>query len=250
MAFKWILVSVLTLLGTTSRVAGFRTKGTSVVQTSANSSRSPPEKMLTLSLPTTVAVGCMMAMNCGFLNFCCLSLPKKQHPVVAVTSAYTNAVLKSDLFPLQIIASYCAGSAVAGFMNPEPKPFVVSKSTVPVFALAAIATYQAMQTQQLTFAAFAAGLQNSVTSAHTANLVRSAHMSGMTSDLGTFIGQIVGGNQQNVMRAKVSASLLSSFFVGGCLAVQATKYYGAVDSLWFSVGFYALLAATIVAIQY
>jgi Protein of unknown function (DUF1275) len=245
MAFGRILVSALALLGTLG-VDGFRGKVKSVVV----QTQTPTPREITLSLPTTVTVGCLLALNCGFLNGCCLSLPNKQHPVVAVTSAYTNAVLKSDFFPLQIIGSYAAGSAVAGLFNPEPKPFRVSKSTIPIFALAALATYQTMRTQQLTYAAFAAGLQNSVTSVHTANLVRSAHMSGMTSDLGTFIGQIIGGNRQNVMKAKVCASLLSSFVLGGYLAIRASKSYGAVESLWFPVGLYALLAAMIIAIQY
>lgn len=241
-AFKGALLSALALLVSTNG-ASFTNTVKSAVPTSF-------DKDITLSMRATVAAGCLLALNCGFLNGCCLSLPHRQHPVVAVTSAYTNAALKSDSFPLKIIGAYAGGSAVASLFNPEPKTFRLSKSTIPIFALAALATYETMKTQQLPFAAFAAGLQNSVTSVHTANLVRSAHMSGLTSDLGTFIGQIARGNKKNVMKAKVAASLLSSFLLGGYLAVQSSKSIGAVDSLWYSVGFYALLSIGILILQY
>lgn len=242
MIFQRTLLSALILIGF-ENVDAFKRNAQSIVPASV-------DKEITLSMPTTVAAGCLLALNCGFLNGCCLSLPSRQHPVVAVTSAYTNAVLKSDLFPLQVVAAYAGGSAVASLFNPEPKAFKLSKSTIPVFALAALATYETLRTQQLPFAAFAAGLQNSVTSVHTANLVRSAHMSGLTSDLGTFVGQMIRGNKQNMMRAKVCASLLSSFLLGGYLAVQSSKSIGAVDSLWYSVAFYALLSVAILALQY
>jgi uncharacterized membrane protein YoaK (UPF0700 family) len=95
-------------------------------------------------------------------------------------------------------------------------------------------------------AAVANGMQNSITSMHTGNLVRSAHYSGMTSDMGTFLGQILGGNKTNLFRLKVCASLAAAFWLGGYLSFFVTRQY-AGTSLMFSAMLYAALGLSILS---
>jgi hypothetical protein len=105
-------------------------------------------------------------------------------------------------------------------------------ATLSVFALAAMAN----------------GIQNSITSVATGNLVRSAHYSGMTSDMGTFLGQMLRGNTANFFRFKVCLSLAAAFWTGGALSVFVTKAFG-TSSLLFSAILYAICGVGVLTLQ-
>ena len=75
-------------------------------------------------------------------------------------------------------------------------------------------------------AAMANGIQNSLTSTTTGNLVRSTHFSGITSDMGTFMGQVVRGNMVNWVKLKVFLSLAVAFWTGGYVSYSLTQNYG------------------------
>lgn len=208
-------------------------------------------KEIRLSLPQTVTIGCILCLHSGFLNGCCLQ--QANLPVVAVTSSYTKAALQqSSKTWWHVIFAYMSGSAVAGMLLPHPVAFSLtsSSSTAVAMALAAAAVVQARVTTTLAWAAVAAGIQNSITSVHTANLVRSAHMSGLTSDMGTFIGQWMAGNSVNLYKAKIAAALLASFTVGGALSLWVGGAWNPLDCLWVSAGFYAVVALALVALQF
>jgi hypothetical protein len=88
----------------------------------------------------------------------------------------------------------------------KPKPFVLSETGRS--DLVGVSPHSVMLSNHLAntlwrwcrshtlyvfaLAAMANGIQNSVTSVATGNLIRSAHFSGMTSDMGNLLGQMVG----------------------------------------------------------
>lgn len=174
-------------------------------------------------------------------------------PVVAVTSTYTKAALeatKNTWWP--ILLAYAGGSALAGMFYPKPESYKLSLTpALPLStAVAGLAVFYAADTKIWPWAALAAGIQNSLTSVLSGNLLRSAHMSGLTSDLGTFIGQWIAGNESNAWKVPVVATLLASFFAGGLLSVVASRQWGANDCLMISVAFYALVSLGLIVLRF
>ena len=172
----------------------------------------------------------------------------------AVTGAWTNSALGAAAHNSQFafngkcILSYFTGSLLAGLVNPNPTAFEINVSSIRIlFLIGSIllaASYSIAEKGGVEFiflAAIALGLQNSLTSTTTANLVRSAHFSGITSDIGTFLGQVLRGNTQNLIKLKVFLSLAMSFWMGGYLSYSITKQFG-TNVLLFSSVLYLIMA--------
>lgn len=213
----------------------------------------------TLSTKFCVTAGILLAFNSGYINGCCLKgtfVESTKQAVAAVTGAYTTSAIafadgRLDFFYLQlkVLASFMTGSAIAGALNPTPKTFELADNAGITFLLASAflfgANYLAGNKASnwiFYFAAIANGIQNSVTSVHTANLCRTSHYSGISSDIGTFSGQAIGGNQANIFKLKVFLALAVSFWMGGYVSFFATDIYGA-SSLIFPAIFDLLIGA-------
>lgn len=190
--------------------------------------------------------GLLLSFNAGYVNGCCLSglLQEGQGVgVSAVTGAYTQAglALGSGNFlkcisNLQIILCFMGGSALSGIIQPHPVPNRVSQGYGPTFLLgsillgisATLANTRPESRAFLYFAALANGLQNAMSSMYTANLIRSTHMSGISSDMGLFLGQMIRGNFTNTWRFIVLASLSSFFLLGGAISYHAVMRFKSV----------------------
>jgi uncharacterized membrane protein YoaK (UPF0700 family) len=190
--------------------------------------------------------GLLLSFNAGYVNGCCLSgmLQGGQGVgVSAVTGAYTQAglALGSGNFMkcisnLQIILCFMGGSALSGIIQPHPVPNRVSQGYGPTFLLgsvllgvsATLANTRPEGRAFLYFAALANGLQNAMSSMYTANLIRSTHMSGISSDMGLFLGQMIRGNFTNTWRFIVLASLSSFFLLGGAISYHAVMRFKSI----------------------
>jgi uncharacterized membrane protein YoaK (UPF0700 family) len=216
----------------------------------------------TIGTKTAVTFGVLLALNSGIVNGVCLSgllsADGTRQSSVAVTGAWTNSALAAassnyEVFMLntKCILSYIAGSFISGFLNPNPKPFEVSVGPMQTaFIVGSMLMYGSSVLSEepdkvfIFLATMASGIQNSLTSTTTANLVRSAHYSGMTSDMGTFLGQIVRGNMENLMKLKTFLSLAIAFWTGGYASYSLAKNYGK-HVLMFSSILYLVLALAV-----
>lgn len=197
-----------------------------------------------------VIIGCLLAANSGFLNGLTLSGLKagQNQAVAAVTGAWTTSAIglasgesSVFLFQLRIIGCYFGGSCLNGLLNPngvewskKPKALLLLASLVSCGACLYTASAQSF------FALLAAtnGLQNSWTSMLiNGNVLRTAHFSGCTSDMGTFLGQLIRGNVQNLWKLKIFARLIASFWIGGLLSVVCANKFTQFSILG-SVGLY------------
>ena len=197
--------------------------------------------------------GSLLAFNSGVINGVCLSglLQPTKQASAAVTGAWTNSALgvatgnyEQFLFNGKCILSYFFGSFISGLINYNPTPFEISVGTFrSMFWIGSALLFgsswmcgSAEEGKRFIFlAAMANGLQNSLTSSTTANLVRSAHFSGITSDIGTFFGQCIRGNQQNLGKLKVFIKLAISFWVGGFSSYFLVEKFGSQTLLFSSV---------------
>lgn len=230
------------------------TKAASLVATSHRGGGKDSQK-------ASIVLGLILALNSGFINGCCLSgaitANKSSQAVAAVTASWTNSALGAASgnnsqfqFLGKVILSFISGSAIAGFFNPKPSLFSVDRSEYGVSlaigaALMVVASklVQKMDSVKTAFllCAMANGIQNSVTSTMTGNLCRTSHYTGISSDMGTFIGQILAGNKANVFKLKVFAALATCFWAGGFVSYGIGKDMGA-NSLLVSAAVYGLIA--------
>merc|ERR1719343_1656923 len=192
-------------------------------------------------------MGMFLAFNSGAVNAASLSgllADGTKMGTAAVTGAWTNSAIGAGaavqgaaasqfLFNTKCIVSYICGAIIAGFVIPDPKAFEVDvKKTIPLFAIgsALLATSgylaKATNAKYFYFALLACGLQNSFTSTLTANLCRTSHFTGISSDMGTFIGQVLRGNKAQAVRLRNIALIAASFWTGGFLSFGWTKTFG------------------------
>jgi hypothetical protein len=210
----------------------------------------------------TILMGLLMAFNSGFVNGICLSgaatANGSKQAVAAVTASWTNSAMGlasgnngQFKFLSQVILSFMSGSAIAGYLTPRPKQFVLEGSPYAtsfyagaillVLAGMKIGEMESVKTGFL-LAAMANGIQNSVTSTLTGNLCRSSHFTGITSEMGTFIGQILRGNKENMFKLQVFAGLAACFWLGGFTSFGAAKEFGN-SALYISAGLYVLVGS-------
>ena len=237
----------------------FIARGGGAATTSASAATSG--KTISISTKTAVLCGCALALNNGFINGACLSgilsSDNTKQAAAAVTGAWTNSALgvasgnyDQALFNAKCLGSYFSGSLVASLINPFPVPFEIggTEKVSPAFLIASLLLYASSSVVKksdgsdksfIYLAAVACGITNSITSVLTQNLVRSAHFSGITSDIGTFLGQVLRGNKQNLEKLRVFALLAASFWVGGLISFSATTTYTSSTLLFSSALFLA-----------
>lgn len=218
-----------------------------------------------ISKKAAVSAAMILAFNSGYSNGCCLGggvmAGAKNNAVAAVTGAWTTSALGAAsgnmaAFSAQFkgIMSYMFGSVIAGALIPKPKAFVLAENTGLVFLIGSALMYAASSVAEKSptamtafyFALMANGLQNSVTSVHTGNLCRTSHFTGITSDMGTFVGQCLMGNKENLFKLKVFALLGLSFWLGGFSSFFVTQQMASESLLFssgvhFAIGLYVLL---------
>jgi uncharacterized membrane protein YoaK (UPF0700 family) len=204
------------------------------------------------------AVGLLFALNSGFINGLCLSglLTKEgsnKHAVSGVTAAYTTSGLyladglfNEAGFEFSLILAFVGGAFVSGLMTPKAIPHKLVPSYGPTFLLGSLCLFAAAWIAdhnrpygrvQYFFAAMANGMQNGMSSMYTANLIRTSHLTGTSTDIGLILGQMLRGNWKNYWRLKVLVGLASSFWFGGLISFYAaTEYFH--RALWFSAGLF------------
>jgi uncharacterized membrane protein YoaK (UPF0700 family) len=201
-----------------------------------------------------VNAGILLAFSNGYMNGCCLSgtvaADRTKQPVVAVTGTYTLSALglaggdmKQFQTQVSVLFSYITGSTIAGLLNPSPALFQIPSSVGYAFLVAScllflscfLSHYESPTKTLFYLAAMASGIHNSITSVHTANLVRSTHYSGISSDIGSFLGQVLRGNHENLGKLIVFVKLAASFWIGGFVAFFATKEYAGLSLLFSAI---------------
>jgi uncharacterized membrane protein YoaK (UPF0700 family) len=204
-----------------------------------------------------VLYGMLLSLNSGMINGITLSgvLSIVKQPSSAVTGSWTNSALSlagagtgagsSSNLAINCILSYMGGSFIAGLLNPYPMNYSMKKHTVrPCFLIASLAMYLSATLVSRTgsadnkwiyLAVLSNGIQNSITSTLTSNMMRSAHYSGMTSDIGTFVGQSVRGNKDNGLKLKVFIVLAMSFWIGSYISLGLVNQFGSGSLLISSI---------------
>ena len=78
----------------------------------------------------------------------------------------------------------------------------------------------------ITAAAIACGLQNAMASSYCGLIIRTTHVSGMVTDIGVLLGQMLRYRRLEFWKLALLSSLLSGFFCGGLLGGYGFARYG------------------------
>jgi len=209
-----------------------------------------------------LVLGLLLSLNSGYINGLCMSgmLSDEEggsriQGVAAFTGTYTKsglALASSDTslfgFNIYLILCFVGGACISGVLNPEAAPHKLEPSYGPTFLIgsafmilsAVFAEIDATGKALFYCAAVANGLQNGMTSMYSANLIRTSHLTGTSTDIGLIAGQMIRGNFKNSWKFKVLVALASSFWMGGLVAYWAAQVFLS-HALWFSAGLYLLV---------
>ncbi len=209
------------------------------------------------------AVGLLLSLNSGFINGLCLSglLTQDgslQQAVSSVTGTYTRAGLSLangdvDMFGMDVglILCFIAGATISGCMNPKAIPYKLVPSYGPTFLVGFLCMMASSIAAVVDpggrtlyyFATMANGVQNGMSSVYTANLIRTSHLTGTSTDIGLIFGQMLRGNWKNYWKFKVLNGLAISFWVGSVVSFfSATQFLSM--SLCFSAALFLLIGLT------
>eukprot|EP00571_Detonula_confervacea_P002401 CAMPEP_0172313388 /NCGR_PEP_ID=MMETSP1058-20130122/20144_1 /TAXON_ID=83371 /ORGANISM="Detonula confervacea, Strain CCMP 353" /LENGTH=554 /DNA_ID=CAMNT_0013027033 /DNA_START=179 /DNA_END=1843 /DNA_ORIENTATION=- len=209
------------------------------------------------------AVGLLLSLNSGYINGLCMSgLLTEGGSFKQGVSAFTGTYTKSGLalangeaklfgFEFTLILSFIGGAMLTGLMNPKAIPHKLVPSYGPTFLLGSLCMISASIAAVLHpdgrtlyyFAAMANGIQNGITSTYSANLIRTSHLTGTSTDIGLIIGQMIRGNWKNYWKFKVLVGLASSFWFGGLISFYSVSAFLS-NSLWFSAALYLTIGLT------
>jgi len=211
-----------------------------------------------------ILAGLCLSFNAGYVNGACMSgllhSAGSKVSVAGFTGAYTNAGLalatgnwESLRFFSKMIASFAGGATLSGLLNPRPVPHRMGPTYGPTFlfgsVMLAISSVLSLRSapcnSMFYFAAAANGLQNGMSSMYTANLVRSCHMSGTSTDIGMILGQMLGGNRENAWKALVLTGLAASFTGGGIASYWAVTKFRSLALAFNAAAFFAVGVGTV-----
>mmetsp|Transcript_9805 Transcript_9805/g.14332 ORF Transcript_9805/g.14332 Transcript_9805/m.14332 type:complete len:464 (+) Transcript_9805:42-1433(+) len=207
-----------------------------------------------------IGAGVCLAFNSGYINGCCLSgLISESGSVMQAVSAFTGSYTRAGLaladgdasffgFEASMIGAFIGGSCISALINPRPKPWQLGPTYGPTFIIGSIllaisstlASTHPEDKSLFYFASAANGLQNGMTSMYSANLIRTSHLTGTSTDIGLIIGQMLRGNFANSFKLGVLVSLAVSFWLGALTSFYAvSKFRG--FALIFNAAFFFLI---------
>ena len=209
-----------------------------------------------------LVLGMLLSLNSGYINGLCLGGLLSEHGsrkqgVSAVTAMYTESGLAlangdSNLFgfELSLLLAFIGGACLAGAMNPKAASHALVPSYGPTFLIGSVSIFVASVAAEFDpngrtlyyFAAIANGLQNGITSTYTANLIRTSHLTGTSTDIGLIVGQMLQGNWTNYWKLKILVGLATSFWFGSFISFWAAKEFLS-QSLWFSAALYLMIGS-------
>jgi len=208
--------------------------------------------------------GILLAFNAGYLNGVCLAGfidpdyqqgVTKGQSVAGFTGAYTNVGLSTAdgdgsevWWQIKMIMCFIGGAFLSGVINPTPKPWKLQRMYPPLFILGSVLLFAAFFFSKYDsghryfyyFAAAANGVQNGMSSMYSANLLRTTHMTGTSTDIGMFLGQWVRGNTKNRGKLGVLLLLVFGFVLGSLVAWEAGEFWRS-ESLLLSAILFACI---------
>lgn len=187
-------------------------------------------------LPLWVWVGTwVLAFNAGMVNVVGL-LGFEHQPITHLTgttsllaAAIAGLDLKMVLHLLAVIGSFLSGTVLSGLLVQDSslklgRRYSVALLLESFLLCAAIPLLQGHNRIGVYFAASAIGLQNAIVSTYSGSVVRTAHVTGMFTDLGISLGHVLKGIPVDRLRLRLCVNIITGFLCGGIAATVAFRF--------------------------
>jgi len=169
--------------------------------------------------------GTALAMNAGYINAVSLSglfSATVSHVTGNLTRIAVDVFLGKWLgtaILLTIVLCYMFGSFISGYMISGSR-FSLGRAYGYVLLLEAaciMASFLLLRRENIIgemFAAIACGLQNAMCTTYSGAVVRTTHMTGITTDIGMIFGQWASGKKTDIWKLKVFIPLWTGYMLG------------------------------------
>lgn len=172
--------------------------------------------------------GVLLACNAGIVN--AVGLQAYAHQAVThvtgTTTLFSLAVAHRDLTSMAnlglVLASFAGGAALGGFIIQNAALKLGRRYGVALFieSLLLIAAAVMMRSNNIVgsySASAACGLQNAMASTYSGSVLRTTHLSGMFTDLGSAFGHLLRGIAVDWVKVRLYGMLVGSFVIGGII---------------------------------
>ena len=199
-------------------------------------------------LPLWVLVGSvMLALNAGFINSVAL-LSFANNAVSHVTGTATIAADalvegKVDVFyhTGAIVLSFIVGAILSGMIVGQEALKLGRRYGVALIlesTLLFLAWYAFRQNlvQAEWLASAACGLQNAMVATYSGSVIRTTHLTGIVSDIGSSIGNFFAGRGLAIAKISLQSSIFIAFVIGAGVGSEVFRYAGydavLVNGVW------------------
>lgn len=143
------------------------------------------------------------------------------------------AVAQGDLGELlhfgTLLLAFLAGCALSGFVIGDStlrlgRRYGVALSIEAMMLFGAVPLLHQQHDAGLWLAAAASGLQNAMAGTYSGAVIRTSHVSGISTDLGTWLGHYLRGVAVDGRKARLYAALFAGFLAGGVAAGLVFPY--------------------------
>jgi uncharacterized membrane protein YoaK (UPF0700 family) len=172
--------------------------------------------------------GALLACNAGMVN--AVGLQSYAHRAVThvtgTTTLFSSALARHDGAEMLnlgwVLLSFAGGAALGGFIIQNAALKLGRRYGVALLIESLFLTLAAMLMRSHTsvgsyFASAACGLQNAMASTYSGAVLRTTHVTGMVTDLGTAFGHFLRGVGVDWIRVRLYGLLIGSFIAGGIL---------------------------------
>ena len=180
--------------------------------------------------------GCVLAFNAGCINstalvgFTHLSASHVTGNVTLFATALAEQHYQQMAMVCIVLLSFLSGAVISGFVVgstalKEGKRYgnaLLIEASLLIVSLI-LFSYQSFWGQ--VFAAMACGLQNSMVATYSGAVIRTTHLTGLTSDMGSALGNWLAGRPINKKMFVFQAMIWYSFCGGGVLGALGYIYY-------------------------
>jgi uncharacterized membrane protein YoaK (UPF0700 family) len=87
------------------------------------------------------------------------------------------------------------------------------------------------------FVTISCGMQNAMTTGYSGSVLRTTHMTGMTTDVGIILGKLAKGDRKDLWKLAMFLPMMTGFLVGGALGAKAVTDLG-VYALFMNVALF------------
>lgn len=198
------------------------------------------------------AGGLALAVIAGFVNVAVIALGGP--PVTHITGTVSRlsgdlgrSLTEDALRVAALIGAFIAGAALSGaIIGTTTLRFGRRYGVAILLEALLLAGAATLGTRWLdacvVLAAASAGLQNGMASSYRSLIVRTTHMTGVTTDLGFHLGRMATGHRAEPWRLVLLIALLGSFIAGGIGGAIAADRLGA-DALWLPTAALAIMGS-------